>query len=101
MLEVDTAAPSELYARLCHAFLVFLYIVASKLIDFVCAYVFSDQGRSRATVDLCGIIRFTSAIDLLLPTAFGLVVFKIVDELNIYVFIYIVNINVMFETKLV
>jgi len=59
--------------------------------------------------NLRSIIRFTSTIDLLLPTAFGLVVFEIVDkstiirniELNIYVFIYIDNINMMFETKLV
>jgi len=67
----------------------------------MCAYVFSDRGCRRATVHLRSIICFTSAIDLLLLTTFGLVVFEFVDGLNIYVFIYIVSINIMFETKLV
>ena len=69
--------------------------------------MFSNQDRRRTAVYLCSIIRFTSVNDL--PTAFGFVVFVTVDkstiirniELNIYVIIYIVNINMMFEMKFV
>jgi len=52
----------------------FLYIVASKLINWfhVCAYVFSDRSHCRVSVHIRSNLLFTSTIDLLLSTAFEL-----------------------------
>jgi len=57
------------------------HIIVPKLInEFISyAYVFSDRGCRRKADHL----RITFANNLLLPTAFGLVVFENVDKLNI------------------
>jgi len=50
----------------------FLYIVASKLINWfrVCVYVFSGRSHRRVSVHICSNLHFTSTIDL--STAFEL-----------------------------
>jgi len=68
----------------------FLYIVASKFINWfrVCIYVFSGRSHRGVSVHIRNNFRFTSTIEL--STAFKLVVF-----------VYIHNICMMFEPKLV